>query len=445
MTLHNFFKTSSKYYPLRIFITFWLGMFILRYLGLMEHDNVSINTYLAIIYFCTAFFIGSFLGIRLPYISIKKRLQSENVSLNNLNLLIYLTVIMSFVCCITQLLKLKAFAELYNVEGVLLEMFSEIRRNKMDDTSNKLGGNIYGVISNVLYGFPVLAIFIFSVYKSQLNRAQTFLLIISYLLGLFISFTNGGRFTAFAFILMYYFLTKIHRKSRINKITEYRSPLRKFVYYIFIIGIFYVFGQIFIVRLGSQDALMNYLEMQDFNRPKQVTKDIIHNIPLLSGLLQFLMIFDYYITHSIDQLNYLLSSSYPINAPYLGAYQFSAFVLFLNKLGTNIKTTDLIDAEIPNPGVYFSMIGGVYLDFGKLGIFWFSSFIGILSSISYKNFLKKRTLSSAFWSCIFLVIISISPIISMIGTGYFSSIIAAGIFLFVFNFRFSLPPISYKT
>ncbi|TAF31905.1 MAG: hypothetical protein EAZ67_10970 [Cytophagales bacterium] len=440
----------TKHYPAKIFLVFWIGMFLLRGFGFMAHDHVVFSTYLTIILFCSSFILGYYLGVM---IRIKDYFKFQSTGLffvkkldKNMNLLVNTTIVLSLVCCITQLIKLKTLSNFYNVDGVLLEMFSQVRISKQNDSSYQLGENFYGVISNILYGFPVLAIFLHTYCRTFLDKKRRILLILCYILGLFISFTGGGRFTAFAFIFMYYFLRKIylHRVmgSTINR-TKYK--FKGILSILFIVGIFYIFGQVFIVRLGSTDALMNYLDLQNFNHPKDFAKTLVEVLPSFSVLIQVLMLFDYYITHSIDQLNYLLTYPYPSQGPYWGAYQFSAFALLFNKLGFEFKTIPMIDSEIVNPGVYFSMIGGVYLDYGYLGICWFTFIIGVLTAISFTNYLRNRNLISAFWSCIFLVIISISPIISMIGTGYFSSIITTGIFLFLFNLCFPLPPISNIT
>ena len=173
--------------------------------------------------------------------------------------------------------------------------------------------------------------------------------------------------------------------------------------------------------------------------PSNWTKFLIYNFPNYGDAIGIAGYFEFYVTHGINQLDVLLNSPYPVHAPYLGAYQFSAFALFFKKLGVDIISNDIMGLEIPVSGYYFTEIGAIYLDFGILGSIVLLLVYGYFYGRSWQKFIHKPTLSTFYSVLVFLVLSNVSPIISLVGAGYFSGILVSLMFLYIFQMFVPLP------
>ena len=100
--------------------------------------------------------------------------------------------------------------------GVDLDLkgLSTLRNAQMTDTTFESGSSIFGIISGILFGFPVLCIIIALYYREIISSNLILILNVIFLLGLFLSFMTGGRLTAFTFILIYFFSKKVVSKKK---------------------------------------------------------------------------------------------------------------------------------------------------------------------------------------------------------------------------------------
>ena len=274
-----------------------------------------------------------------------------------------------------------------------------------------------------------------SYYHNLISKNWNVILNVVFLLGLFLSFMTGGRLTAFTFILIYFFAkTIIPSKNKKDKGTV----KSKILYVGLLIIILWVFSRMFSDRRDGA-GLEEVLYILPLCEPSNITKFLILHFPNYGDAIGIVAYFEFYVTHGINQLDVLLNSPYPAHAPYLGAYQFSAFALFFKKLGFDIISNDIMGLEIPVSGYYFTEIGPMYLDFGIWGSIILVIFYGFFYGRSWQKFINKPTLFTFYSVLIFLVLSNASPIISLVGAGYFSGILVSLMFLYIFQLFVPLP------
>ncbi|WP_341226354.1 O-antigen polymerase [uncultured Arcticibacterium sp.] len=420
---------SSLSFPVKCFLFGWVLVIGIRFFGLMAYAPITHETTFAIAVFIVVFIVGFYFG-SFWLIQIRKNVKvfaGKLESNKSLNLLIYITVFLSFICVFFMYLKVKNLSSHYG-SNLSLEGFSEIRSASIGDDSKELGSSFFGMISSLLFGFPVLAGLLAVFYSKVLSSKTLLVLNGMFIIGAMSSFMTGGRFTAFTFILMYLFARAI-------------GPMklkRKAKYLLMIgVGIFILIsGQIFLDRIGDAGDISAVAYLLKLCSPKPFTETLLNISP---NLVTLTIYFEYYVAHGVNQLDVLLNAPDPQHFPYWGAYQLKTFVIMFNKLGFDIINSTEITAEIINPGVYFTEIGAMYLDFGSFFSVIVTFIFGVVLGIVWKRYLVLKTLSDFFISIIFLSLISVSSIVSLVGAGYFSAIIVSALFVIIFDLLYPLP------
>ncbi|RYU92895.1 O-antigen polymerase [Emticicia agri] len=429
----------SVYYPLKVFIYSWAAIFLVRTFGLMDYASIKLDTYILIMLFIGAFIGGFFLSLSLfsKRFSTLNENNDSNVNIHlgaykHLKILIYISFVLSVICIGAMSQKISSLASNYSSE-ISLEGVSQIRGSVLGDESYEVGGNIYGIISNILFGFPVLCGILLLAYKSIISSLLKILLLAGFLGGIIASFMTGGRFMAFTFILFYIYGEIIRPKG--EKKTNLR---RKIIIIVFLLGFIWISSIIFLDRMNNRDV-SDVVYLLPLCYPKDFTIYILKIQPNLTSLYIY---FEYYLAHGINQLDIALNAPYPLRAPYLGAYSFKTVALVLNKIGFNLITSTDIVNDIVNPGVYFTEIGALYIDFGYILSILFTFVFSFTFSINWMNYRCKSGFIS-FFNCItFLTLTIASPVVSLISSGYFSSILVAIICVCVYSKVFKLPKLS---
>lgn len=423
----------SRYYPIKSFLYVWLLIFILRTVGLFNYVNIKQNTVLSILLFIFLILISFIFGNSTKKVEISECSQPTEISSKGVSILAKISISLSLLCFSCLLIKMNNLGSNYDV-ALDLKGLSDIRGAQTRDQSFESGSSIYGVISGILFGFPVLCIVIAIYYHSNISKTLKLFLNALFLIGLFLSFMTGGRLTAFTFILIYFFAKKVLPNKEVIK----ASGKTKILYGILLIIILWVFSRMFSDRRG-ESGLEEVLYILPLCEPSNVTKFLLLHFPNYGNEIGVIGYFEFYVTHGINQLDVLLNSPYPVHAPYLGAYQFSAFALFLNKLGFDIISNDVIGVELPVSGYYFTEIGPMYLDFGIWGSIVLIIIYGYFYGKTWKKFIHKPTILTFYCILIFLVLSNVSPIISLVGAGYFSGILVSVMFLYIFQLFVPLP------
>lgn len=421
----------TKYFPLRVFLWTWAVVFIIRLIGFLEYDSVTIPTLISIGAFLLLFFLGFILGVN-KIVSIKRKISPARVrpdKYKSLLVLSKITFLLSAICISFMYLKMRGFSNNYGVD-LSLKGFTDIRSANMTDSSYEIGSNIYGVISNMLFGFPVLAGLLAVSYNKVLSSIYVRSLYLCFVSGIIASFMTGGRIMAFTFILLFFFARK-------QKGTVFKRKHKVILVGVFV-TLIVVSGQIFLDRIGERD-----ISEVAYMLPKSTPKSWAYNLLKYSpNLVTVLIYFEYYIAHGINQLDVLLNAPTPISAPYLGAYQFSTFGVMFNKIGFSVVPPSQISDEIVNPGVYFTEIGAMYLDFGYALSCLLTLLFSFACGQSWIRYIKKRRFSNLFQNSIFLSLTIMSSIISLVGSGYFAAILLSAFFVIIFEKQFGMPKIT---
>ena len=403
----------------------------------MSYDPVNFSTIIAIISYITLFTFGFLSGKR--YLISKNRIgfRLKQYILDRergLRLLFLITITLSYICIICMFLKVKDQSGRYGI-SLSLKGLSELRGATLDDNSYELGSSFYGMVASTLFGFPILCGVFATVYKELITSRRRKLLWITFLIGIAASMLTGGRFMAFTFALFYYFTIKIVS----TEINVKQTSFQKIFLAASGILLFWVFAQMFLDRMGVR-SISFAIYFLPLCTPKLYTTYLLQTFPGLDTLIALFSYFEYYVAHGVNQLDILLNAPYPANAPYWGGYELSTFFLFFKKIGLDVITTDTIVAEIVNPGVYFTHIGALFLDFG----IWVSAFVvfafGYLSGNSWTKFRAGAAkLSLVYLNIIILSLVSFAPIVSLVSAGYFPAIIVSYFVLVIFENFVALP------
>lgn len=405
------------------FIFPWLIVLGLFFLGPIQFGEIEFSTYLLIVLFLLAGFLGLTFG-KVTKISIK---QNEIAPSRNLyRILIGLSSLYFFV----SILKLQNLSELvqfnFNLEGV-----TNLRYQKKTLDLEK-GAFVSGIISRILSGIPVITFLYKEHFLSAMNKRQK---IIGNIIGagaLVFSLTDGGR-NSLVILCSLFFLSRFRLfHSKYKK--KYKSILTK--ENLLILGsMILIVLAIFILRgERNDDSLSNNL--RNFEKEYSISinedlKELVTNQNTASKATFAFINLNYYLTHSIHELDVLTNSEEMKLTPYMGAYQFYNFTLFFNKLGAKFISIEEILSDIPNPGTYFTAIGALYIDFGLTGALIAFFIICYLMILFYRRFQLNKNLSDFLNFSLVYLFVLFSPIFSIIGIGVFSSIITS---VLIFNF-----------
>ncbi|GAA0353681.1 hypothetical protein GCM10009092_17560 [Bowmanella denitrificans] len=303
---------------------------------------------------------------------------------------------------------------------------TELRLSRGRDSSLQQGSTFAGIIGMAFSGFFVLA-YIFCVYfQKYLSKSKARQLFIVFIIGIFVSFLSGGRFVA-AIALLIAYLSNYAYKLRFG-IKKKSKLSSKLLYILLGFVVIYVFSIIFIDRTGHSSGDSHELMLVlDNNLPGLAVPDFIRsyfsNNPEFAQYYFVLASTVYYACHGVFQFDVLYSADYPEQAPYFFAYQFYLQGILVNKLGLNVVSIQEILASIPNPGVYFTLAGAFYLDFGAIGSLPVIFIVAIFGAYFWSRFLIVGDFFSFYISLLFLTLIVFSPIVAITSAGVYPSLI----------------------
>ena len=337
-----------------------------------------------------------------------------------------------------------ALAKFYHASGFSefsLNMIAEYRMQRARDEGDIKGGSVFGIISNITSAF-IVVVYIYSVYfKSCLSRRKTNVMRVVFFWGLAVSFLGGGRFSAAIAVLFVFLFTLCSHiyvpKARVAQLPLPRSGFGWGSKAVVIVLLIVLFSYMFIARFSADgrgnEMILDYLNsgLPGVSVPDSIA---LYLGDSSFGLISYfvLALFLYYIGHSFYQFDVLLSYGMPESAPYVLAYQLYPFALLSNKFGFEIISIETILEQLPNAGTYFSLAGAFYLDFGYWGAFIAVFLLFFIGALVWGWMLRKGSFLSIFFSSMFMVIVLSSPIVGIIGTAIYPSLIAVSFFLWIF-------------
>lgn len=395
---------------------FWLLYFPLYFWGPIKYE-VKAETFLMVFLLVLFGNIAYFFG----YYSTPQKLNSQKVPeytdrqiYREYRLLVVGTVVYLLFLSIKYIQLQASYGFNFSLEG-----FTELR-NTIDEET--IGGNVFGVISSALAGFPVLFIPFFLFNQHRLKKSQKRTIIILLIISVISTFTSGGRNAAFIIILVFFFSSLL--LGRKIKKMNFKT---KFFITAAVLGVMFIFSKIFIDRaeqmLGDLDTYIEYFEETKGFEVKPYAKTLLKNPTVNSFYFPVFMMHDY-VVHSINEFEVTYNSS-PQHFPYWGAYQFFSFALLMNKMGFETTDISLIISEIPNPGKYLTLFGGVYYDFGLVGTFIFIGLIYFLAGHFIRQYKIQPKYSNFVWFIYLYIIIFLSPIYDVISIAIYPSFLVA--------------------
>lgn len=220
---------------------------------------------------------------------------------------------------------------------------------------------------------------------------------------------EGGRWFLFGtyFALAFLLFGDLFRKDEQGKFS-FRGKLVKIVVFLGLYGAILLgySASVFESRFAAEGQEAAY---------KRFATDVMKtNLGDLdgSGLHPTARFFWLYATHGVNELNNLMS--WDSFSHSLGAFQFPQVARIADKLlGTDLRVEYKVG--FPNAGLYTTMIGASFVDFGKVGsiVFGvlFSTFLGF-----YANLFGRQTgiTFSALAFPSFMTVAALSPIISLV-------------------------------
>ncbi|MBV1952749.1 MAG: hypothetical protein KUG64_11220 [Cycloclasticus sp.] len=432
--------------PSIVLLASWGGVLFVREFSLLTFDGVSVEASLYLLLYFTSFFLGTILGpLMFRFVTVTERpvyaYRSTNVRANWLILLSIVSIA----------LLIYKFLMLMGGEVFSLANITDLRLSRGRDSSEVKGGTISGVLGMALSGFFIIS-YVYKVYfYRELKPSQRRLLNVVFVLGLFTSFLSGGRFVAAIALVVVYVTYRLcgsansferrpfdRSSKKLFKVFKAKSSfLSTIAKVIFIFSIIYIFSMIFINRAigggGDFIALLGVIS----NNLSGVSmthehKAFLLEVPELIPLYFVVALFQYYIGHAMYQFDILFGASYPLNAPYFLAYQCYLQTLLLNKMGLDLITIQQILDEIVNPGVYFTLAGAFYLDFGYWGGCVAIFFISIIGSYYWVRYLRKMHFFDLYICILYFVLILFSPVVAITSSGVYPSLLTLALFLKIF-------------
>ena len=303
--------------------------------------------------------------------------------------------------------------------------FSKLRMI-LDTPDFVKGSTGTGVIASIFSGFPLLAMPFLFRYRNRLNKLQRALLLVIFIVYLASTFATGGRNGALFTVLI--FLVAIKVTSFVLPVTiKFLTGRVRVAIGVAGIVLLGVFAKIFIDRAvltsGSVEEYVTYFSETHHSNLKPYARNWLSD-PDVVGYYFPAMLFHEYIVHSLKEFEIIIQNQ-PASSPYFGAYNFYPFCLFFNKVGFDFLTIDQIQREIPNPGRYTTLFGGLYLDFGKSGLFCFVAILYFLTGFMLRSFLVSGSFVSLAWFLYLYVAIVLSPIYSVLGMAIYPGLLVA--------------------
>ncbi|WP_308367616.1 oligosaccharide repeat unit polymerase [Microbulbifer sp. TB1203] len=413
---------------LQAFFLPWLAFIVLRYLGPVTYPSVDGFSFLFLAIFMLPFFL------LLPFLLVSKKVVVREVSgvwVSNplaegrgFSVVILLVFIYFFAVVLDKIV----------LSNVLTVGITEARYAAMVDGPR---GSLLGAVHYLLAGAPVLlACLLLSRSRWQKGGVLEFCLWVLVVVCFASFFLSGGRnsyVVGVVFILFYFSLEK--KRSVGGEGSEGGRNLRFPLW----IKVFSVFGFFYVLYIFVERAEIRgtNLEGAVFALAKNYNVDVVVPEWIPGAFLQIYYCFlflVFYVTHSLSYLSSYFELGYSPNIG--GGYSFSVVFRIIDVLFGTSYVPDALD-QLIIPGVYLTLPGTMYVDFGLFGAFLAGILLAFLSLVYV-----SRALRRGGWSLLagayLLTLLALSPIFSITNVGNGFSTLMIIIFLSFWNRRRSL-------
>ncbi|MGV8155097.1 MAG: O-antigen polymerase [Alkaliphilus sp.] len=288
------------------------------------------------------------------------------------------------------------------------------------------GGSLPSIIGNVIVPFGYVSIFFLIVHFDNISKKNKGLLVVSSIISIFgFAALNAGRsniLLAVIFILISVLISNIS----FAKLFEIKLKSTKK----WLLGIL-ILGYISMITISS--ATMGNIDLKTLT---QLSIESLHgkttvNFDNICGSNGFIFL----IIHSVSYLYHGQWTSQAVHflSNNSGHYTFNVFSIYLYRLG--IIDEPLARAYFSELGIFMSLPGGLYYDFGFWGVFVFSAILGVLLGIvmlilNFNTSIDGIKLAFVFYV---LFILILSPIIPAFGFTYLNFIVFSLVLLGIIN------------
>lgn len=389
---------------LRFLILPWLLVFILREFGPIGFRSVPIQVYVIIalfLFFC-AFGAYGYLGLR-----VRKQLPISQITVfrDNTNP-IYMFTLMSLFFLIA--LSIDSIVN----RGVLSAGVSGAR---MEAQMVGTRGSLLGALHTFLSGAPVVLACLL-IWDSQRKRPVTHSLKIWFLVFLSISafFLTGGRnpfFIAIGYIFCFYCITRLLLGLKIINFSGFSAKkLIKLIFIIMLLSLgllysLYLFSTRFAFFGESLDMAVARLVVE------QSVDVVIFDVnELLDQFIAVLIFFVYYMSHSLIFFGQYFE--YNISPNFMGSYSFGLFAMIFDKL---VGTSLFNDTQMGllQSGVYLSLTGSLFVDFGIIGLLICGIIIGTFAGWLIRVAASKKRIEDVLLLSYIFLLLLFAPVYSI--------------------------------
>lgn len=423
---NNYQSENGRFLTFSLIILLpWACVFAVRYLGPIGHPPLGFDLlfYFLVSNFLTflSFSIGYFLSFRNEPARFFTFTRNVNRS-SDTNFLIFSRIrLLLFVLSV--LYPTIACIDFFIVKGASLSTIIEQR--EAEHLSGPRNSAI-GAIGALLSGAPPILLALLIDEKNIVKRNNFIFFIIAF--GFFSMFLSGGR-NAFFISIIYFFVYRFLFASQ-PRVTQGYFNFKKFIFYIFFLYAFYFSMVMFLERFEAQGFsvyfMLDYLE-QEYNikilRPSMSD----YFVPAYSIFVYLC----FYISHAFTYLNEYFVFSYE---PYLGgSYNFPQLARLIDVFyGTNMFGEGRDRMLLT--GVYLTLPGSLYIDFGYFGSLVINSILGFVFGFLAFN---VNRLPIAFKLCLTYLCVAFifSPIYGIFGMANGFSIIFILIVAVIMSFK----------
>lgn len=216
---------------------------------------------------------------------------------------------------------------------------------------------------------------------------------------------EGGRFFLLSLVLVIWFSAGTSRKSLVGGKTVALGTLAALIF----------FGFVFLNRYSSYES--GFAEnFEQFSSSFSIVVDSTVNERLSGefGAPWFVVtMFWVYLTHAVSELNVLLAQEDFIHA--VGAYQFPQLMQAV-RIIFDLQPQFNVFGALANPGVYVTVPGAMYIDFGYAGAYLAAILLGALTGIALEERHRGGPGTFAAVSPLLLVVAIFVPVHSIMPT-----------------------------
>ncbi|GEM_PF-2534132 len=404
----------------------WCFVFFVRFFGPITYPQVSIELLLFLVLciaikyfaFCFGFFILSTINRPAPQVSnLSGRTSSDMGSVfYNVRLM---------VLCLGLIYLVVSIFDFFVVKGAALSMIVE-QREAEHITGPR--NSLIGAVGALLSGAPpvLLAVMGFSRFKSFSLNLIAYVVIA---LGFASMFLSGGRNAFFIGAVFVFFCYLFFSAYSVR--LKIKLSMKSFFGLAFFLYCIYFSMKMFLDRFEAQGFdvgfMLDYLELEYGVKIFRFDYDGA----LFSAVYSVFIYLNFYIAHAFTYLNDYFLAAY---SPYMwGGYNFPQIARLIDvAFGSNFFEEGR--ERMLLVGVYLTLPGSLYLDFGVIGSLAVCSLIGLCCGFLARN-MARLALYQKLWLAYIAVALVFSPIYSVFGMANGFSLIFILILVLLFSMK----------